>query len=84
VTDTAAELVEVTTLKENMMNKPQWILDIERTTGLCCEYNRKAFATDYWNVVTPTGMKLFEVYSTSDTEIGGCRWPGLYALVGRE
>ncbi len=66
------------------MTKPQWILDIERTTGLRCEYNRKAFATHYWDVLAPTGMKLFEVYSSIENEIGGCRWPALYALVGRE
>jgi hypothetical protein len=66
------------------MEKPTWILDIERTTGLSCEFDRQVLATQYWFVVTPNGLRLLRVYGYGDSEIGGCTWPSLYSLTGTD
>ena len=62
------------------MEKPKYVIEIEKHTGLVCvadpEDERR------WNVISPTGVSLFVVFSHSDGIVGGISSPDMFAIQG--
>jgi hypothetical protein len=63
------------------MEKPQFILEIEATTGLRCEFDATNEWQSRWWLLSPTGVKLCHV-SGADDMVGGIGVPDMYVLQG--
>jgi len=66
---------------DGVVVKPLFVLEIERTTGLVCEFAKDlGWRTDWW-VMAPTGVPMFKVGGDGDM-IGSISQPDMYAIHG--
>lgn len=66
---------------EDIIIKPQFVLDVEMTTGLNCELAKDVgWRTDWW-VLSPTGLPMFKIGGDVDM-IGSISQPDMYLIQG--
>ena len=66
-----------------MKEKPTFVREIEKHTGLECRAKEAGFAPEQaWEVLSPTGVALFTVLSHTDGIIGGITQPEMFEVQG--
>lgn len=66
------------------MNKPLYIQEIEAHLGLTCEQDEEQVGQWYapWWVLSPTGVRMFQVGDGENGIIGMISQPEMYAIQG--
>jgi len=61
--------------------KPQFVLEVEKRTGLTCQLDETSCVSPYWWVMSPTGVPLFKI-GGRDNMIGSTSHPDMFDLQG--